>query len=167
MENGPTIYKMDKANSFTPMESSTMVTGLMEPKMEKVCRTGRMDPNTKETGLTIVWKAPATTSLQTEVNTMATGSTINSMDKVDKPGQTVEAMRVNSIMESKKDKVFIHGLTVRNTMVHGLTVNNTAKVSSPHPREKSEEDFGPTVSERSGLRKLKSPQEVINQKPKL
>jgi len=167
VEIGPTIYKMDKVNSSTPTESSTMVTGLMEPRTEMACRTGRMDPNTKEIGLTTVWKALVTISLQMEVNTMATGLITNSMDTVDKPGQMAEAMRVNSIMESKKDKVFIHGQTVRSTMVHGLTANNMEKELSQHPREKSEEVSGPTVSEQSGLRKLKSLQEIVSQIPKL
>lgn len=50
MENGRTIYKMDKANLFMPMESFTTVAGLMGPRTEKACKIGKMAQNTKENG---------------------------------------------------------------------------------------------------------------------
>lgn len=95
------------------------------------------------------------------------GSTINSMDKEDKHGQMEEAMKVNSIMESKKVKASIHGLTVRNMMELGPKVNNTERVHSQLPKEKSEEVFGQTELDLNGLRKHKKLIKKKSQKPKL
>ena len=62
MENGITIYKMDKANSFMPMESFTTVTGLMGPRTGKACKIGKMAQNTKEIGLITLCKVAVITS---------------------------------------------------------------------------------------------------------
>lgn len=97
----------------------------------------------------------------------AIGSTINSMDMEDRPGQMEEAMKVSSIMELKKVKASIHGLTVRNMMELGPTVNNTEKVHSQLLKEKSEEVFGQTELDLNGLRKHKKLIKKKSQKPKL
>ena len=167
MENGRTIYKMDKVNSCMPMELSTTVTGLMGLRTEKACRIGKMARNTKEIGLITPCKVWVITSLLMEVNMTEIGSTISSMEMEDKPGQMVEAMKASSIMELKKVKASTHGLTVRNTMELGPTVNNMERVLSQLPKEKSEEVFGQTVLDLNGLRKHKKLIEKKNQKPKL
>lgn len=74
-------------------------------------------------------------------------------------------------MELNKDKVFIHGLTVRNTMEIGQMANKMEKVSSLLPREKTEEASGLMESGQNGLKrlklKLKLPIEKIEKNSKL
>lgn len=48
----------------------------------------------------------------------------------------VEATKVISIMELKKDKVYIHGLMERNMKEPGLKVNNMVMACSQPLKEK-------------------------------
>jgi len=135
-------------------------------RTELVFRNGKIAQNTMENGLITPCKARDTTSLPMEASMKVIGLTINSMDKENKPGQMVEVMRVHSIMESKKVKEYMLGLTVRNMTELGLTVNSTERVLSQLPKEKSEEVFGRTEFDLNGLKKLKRKQILRFQREK-
>ena len=134
--NGKKTSKMVKDNSSTQTESFTSVTGLMGLRTVKENRTGKMALNTTATGSTTQCKAPVTINLQTAVSTKEIGSTTNSMERENRLGLMAEATRVISIMELKREKVYIHGLMERNMKDLGAKVNNMVMVCSRHPKEK-------------------------------
>jgi len=148
-----------------------MANGSMEPRTEMESNNGKMVLNTLEIGLTILCKELVTTSLPMEASMKVNGLIISSMDKEHKPGQMVELTKEHSTMELNKDKVYIHGLMVRNTMEIGQMANKMEKESSQLPREKTEEVSGPMELEQSGLKrlklKLKLPKEKIEKNSKL
>lgn len=135
MESGLITYKMVKVDLFMLMESFILEIGWMEIKTDKGLKFGKMDLSILVTGLTTLWKEKVTTNFQMEVNIKEVGLIINSMVMESKHGLMEDVMRDNFIMELRRAKVYILGLTVRSMMDIGKMENNTERVASPHQRE--------------------------------
>lgn len=134
---GRMTYNMDTVKNHGPMAPNTKVSILTGKNMDKDIIFGTMALSMMVNGLIIKLKVTVFTNGKMVVCLLAIGSTIICMEKVPTCGETVGAMRGNTLRIGNMDLEYINGLMEEFMKVNGMQANNTVTESIRYGMERT------------------------------